>query len=76
MDQNSNERQAPKRAIWHKFGPRLKGTWIEIKHILFQFLEIKTRPSKHFDHLANFFNILASINRGYISKFSTFFHTL
>ena len=82
-DQNSNTRLSPKRAIrqfwsadWHKFGPRPKGTWIKLKHILSHFLEIRTRPSSYFDHLANFSNISASINKGWLSKFRTLFHTL
>ena len=57
MDQNSNVGPAPKRAIrhfwsanWHKFGPRPGGTWIKIKHILFDFLEIRSRPNSYSDH--------------------------
>ena len=42
----------------------------------FQFLEIRMHPSSYSDHLANFSNILISINRGCISKFSTLFHAL
>ena len=70
MDQNSNEELAPKRAIqhfssanWHKLGHRPEGTWIKMKPILFDFLEIRTLPNSYFDYLANFLNILASINR-------------
>ena len=88
MDQNSNTGPAPKRAIkhlwsvdkhfpsadWHKFEPRPEGTWIEIKHILLYFLEIRTRPSSCLDHLAIHLNILASINRGAFSKFNKLFH--
>ena len=33
-------------------------------------------PSSYSDHLANFSNILASINKGYISEFSTLFRYL
>ena len=68
MDQSSNEELAPKRAIqhfsstnWHKLGPRPEGTWIKLKPILFDFLEIRTLSNSHFDYLANFSNILASI---------------
>ena len=61
---------------WHKLGPRLESTWIRLKHIIFYFLEIRTRPSSYSDHLANFSNTTASINRGWISKFSTLFHAL
>ena len=83
INQNPNEGPAPKRAIqhfWsanrHKFGPQPEGTWIKLKQILFDFLEIRTHPSSYSDHLANFSNIPTSINRGYISKFSTLFHAL
>ena len=83
MDQNLNTRLAPKRAIqhfcsadWHKFGPWPEGTLIEIKHIIFDFLEIRTRLSLYYDHLAIFANILAFINRECLSKFSTLFHAL
>ena len=84
MDQNSNTGPAPKSAIrhfwsadhWHKHGPQPKGTWIEIKLILFDFLVIRMRLSSYSDHLANFSNILASINRGDLSKFNTFFYAL
>ena len=83
VDQKSNARLAPKRAIrhlesvnWHKCKPWLKSIWIKIKHILFDFLEIRMRPSLYYDHLANFSNIPASINRGCISKFNTLFNAL
>ena len=61
---------------WHKLGPWLESTWIRLKHIIFYFLEIRTRPSSYSDHLANFLNTTASINKGWISKFSTLFHAL
>ena len=71
MDQNSNTGLAPIRdfwsADWHKCEPRPKGTWIEIKFILFDFLEIRMRPTSYSDHLANFSNIPTSINKGCIS---------
>ena len=80
MDQNSNEELALKRAIWHfwsadwhKLRPWPEGTWIKLKPIIFYFLETRTRPSLYSDHLANFSNIQASINRDHISKFSTLF---
>ena len=83
MDQNSNTGPAPKRAIWHfwsadwhKLGPWPKGTWIKLKYILFDFLEIRMRPSSYFYHLAIFSSLPTSINRGFISKFSTLFHAL
>ena len=81
MDQNANVGPAPEKAIWHfssadwhKQGPWPEGTWIEIKYILFDFLEIRTYPNSYSDHLANCSNILTSINRGCISKFNTLFH--
>ena len=54
---------------------RPEGTWIKIKLILFDFLEIRTRPSSYSDHLANFSNFPASINRG-LSQNSAHFFTL
>ena len=59
-----------------KLGPRPKGTWIKLKHIFLNFLEIRMRPSLYSNHLAIFFSLPASINRGCLSKFSTLFHTL
>ena len=59
---------------WHKRKPRPEGTWMEIKLILFNFLEIKMRPSSYSNHLANFSNIPTSINREGFSKFNTLFH--
>ena len=53
-----------------------EGTWMKIKLILFDLLQIRMRPSLYSNHLANFSNILASINKGCISEFSTLFHTL
>ena len=53
-----------------------EGTWMKIKLIIFDLLEIRTRPNSYSDHLANFSNIPASINRGCILEFSTLFHTL
>ena len=83
MDQNSNTGPAPKRAIWHfwsadwhKLGPWPKGTWIKLKYILFDFLEIRMRPNLYSNHLAKFLNTPTSINRGCISEFNTLFHAL
>ena len=58
-------------AEWHKIGPRLEGIWIKLKHILFDFLEIRTHPSLYSDHLAIFSSLPTSINRCWISKFRT-----
>ena len=68
MDLNVNTGLAPKRAIrhscsanqhfpspdWHKLEVRLEDSWIEINLTLFDFLEIRTRPSSYSDDLANF----------------------
>ena len=53
-----------------------EGTWMKIKLILFDLLETRMHPSSYSDHLTNFSNIPAFINRGCISEFSTLFHTL
>ena len=81
LDQNSNAGPAPKRPIWHswsadrhKCGARLEGFWFKINLTFYDFLEIRTCPSSYSDHLANFSNIPASINRGCLSKFSRLFH--
>ena len=83
VDQNSNASPAPKRAIrhflsanWHKCNARPEGSWIEINLTFFDFLEIRMHPSSYSNHLANFLNIPASINRGCLSKFNTLFHAL
>ena len=75
MDQKSKAGLAPKSAKWHfwsadwhKLGPRPEGTQIEIKLILFDFLEIMMRPSSYFDHLAIFSSLPDSINRGWEAK--------
>ena len=57
-------------------GPRPEGIWINLKHILFDFLKIKTRPSSYSDYLAIFLSLPTSINSGWISKFGTLFQAL
>ena len=42
-------------AEWHTFGPWPEGIGITLKHIIFNFLVIRTRPSSYSDCLSYFF---------------------
>ena len=74
IDYNSKVGLTPKSTIqhfwsaeWHTFGSQPEGIGIRLKHILFDFLAIRTCPSS---------NLLGSINRDWISKLSILFHAL
>ena len=59
MHPNSKAGLAPKRHIqsaeWHTLGFWLDGIWVTLKHILFNFLAIRMRPSSYSDRLSYFF---------------------
>ena len=46
------------RAKWHTLGFWPEGIWVTLKHILFDFLAIRTHPGLYFDRLSYFFESL------------------
>ena len=63
-------------AEWHPFGLWPNSLQVPIRHILFNFFAERLIAIRILLIVAYFLSILVSINRGWISKFSTFFYAL
>ena len=63
-------------AEWHPFGLWPDSLWVPIRHILFDFFTERCVPIRILLVVAYFLSIPVSINRVWISKFSTFFGAL
>ena len=61
---------------WHPFGLWPDSLWVPIRHILFDFFTERCVPIRILLVVAYFLSIPVSINRVWISKFSTFFGAL
>ena len=63
-------------AEWHTFGPQLKDIGITLKHILFNFLVIRMRPSSYSDCVSYFFEPSSLyISILYLKILDTFLHS-
>ena len=65
-----------KSAELHSFGLWPNSLWVPIRHTLFDFFAKRCVPIRILPIIAYFLSILVSINRDWISKFSTFFYAL
>ena len=63
-------------AEWYPFGLWPDSLWVPIRHILFDFFTERCVPIRILLVVAYFLSIPVSINRVWISKFSTFFYAL